>query len=82
MIKVEVLKDCNEYAAVFETKARDYEEVMLVDQFVKRFLPGHYLKTVEIKENKGNTLDEIHQELYSRMVSINKRAREENDDKA
>ena len=51
MIKVEVLKDCNEYAAVFETNARDYEEVMLVDQFVKRFLPGHYLKTVEIKED-------------------------------
>jgi hypothetical protein len=54
MIKVEVLKDCNEYASVFETNARDYEEVMLVDQFVKRFLPGHYLKTVEIKEDDND----------------------------
>ena len=78
MIKVEVLKNCNEYASVFETNARDYEEVMLVDQFVKRFLPGHYLKTVEIKENND---DEIHQEIYSRIVSLNK-LREGDDDKA
>lgn len=82
MIKVEVLKDCNEYAAVFEIKARDYEEVMLVDQFVKRFLPGHYLKTVEINNEVLKTCDDVKQELYSRMVSINKRAREENDDEA
>ena len=78
MIKVEVLKNCNEYASVFETNARDYEEVMLVDQFVKRFLPGHYIKTVEIKENND---DEIRQEIYSRIVSLNK-LREGDDDKA
>jgi len=77
MIKVEVLKDCNEYASVFETNARDYEEVMLVDQFVKRFLPGHYIKTVEI-----NNDDEIHQEIYSRIVSTNIRTGENNNDKA
>lgn len=79
MIKVEVLKNCNEYASVFETNARDYEEVMLVDQFVKRFLPGHYIKTVEIKENND---DKIRQEIYSRTVSTSIRMGESNDDKA
>jgi hypothetical protein len=79
MIKVEVLKDYNEYASVFETNARDYEEVMLIDQFVKRFLPGHYIKTVGIKENND---DEIRQEIYSRTVSTSIRMGESNDDKA
>lgn len=54
MIKVEVLKDCDKYAAVFEAKARDYDEVIMIDTFVKRFLPGHYLKTVEIKEDDND----------------------------
>ena len=54
MIKVEVLEDCYKNISLFETKARDYEEVMLVDQFVKRFLPGHYIKTVEIKEDDND----------------------------
>ena len=62
-IEVKVVRDTIDYYDIFTAYVSSYEEVMEVDQFVRRFIPGHHLKTKEIiEEEKDETVEIVETE--------------------
>lgn len=57
-IEVKIVKNGFDYCDTFTTIVSDYREVMEVDDFVRRFMPDHHMKTNEfIEEDKDETVE-------------------------